>query len=101
MCIRDSLFDAVAGDRQEVANVLMNQFAGTGVDPAAVNADELAKLIEARDRIPRSNFAGALAASGDAGFSAENYLCDGQITDSSDLESLVDQILAENPEQVA
>ena len=97
---RDRLYDAVAGDRRDVANVLMNQFAGTGVDPAAVNADELAKLIEARDRIPRHAFTQALEASGDAGFSAESYLGDGQITDTSELESLVDQVLAENPEQV-
>ena len=98
---RDLLFEQVPGDRREVANVLMNQFAATGVDPAAVNAEELAKLIEARDRIPRQAFTEALAASGDEGFSAERYLGDGQITDTSELESLVDQVLAENPEQVA
>jgi len=98
---RDRLFDKVGGDRRDVANVLMNQFAATGVDPGAVNAEELAKLIEARDRIPRQAFTEALAASGDDGFSAERYLGDGQITDASELESLVDQILAENPQQVA
>ena len=98
---RDRLFERVPGDRREVANVLMNQFAATGVDPASVDADELAKLIEARDRIPRQAFTEALAASGDEGFSAERYLGDGQITDASELESLVDQVLSENPEQVA
>jgi aspartyl-tRNA(Asn)/glutamyl-tRNA(Gln) amidotransferase subunit B len=98
---RDRLFERVPGDRREVANVLMNLFAATGVDPAAVDADELAKLIEARERIPRQAFTEALAASGDEGFSAERYLGDGQITDASELESLVDQVLTENPEQVA
>ena len=97
---RDGLFEQVPGDRREVANVLMNQFAATGVDPAAVKADELAKLIEARDRIPRQAFTEALAASGDEGFSAETYLGDGQITEAGDLEPLVDQILAANPQQV-
>jgi aspartyl-tRNA(Asn)/glutamyl-tRNA(Gln) amidotransferase subunit B len=97
---RDRLFDRVTGDRREVANVLMNQFAATGVDPAAVNADELAKLIEARDRIPRQAFTEALAASGDEGFSAERYLGDGQITEAGDLEPLIDQVLAANPEHV-
>jgi aspartyl-tRNA(Asn)/glutamyl-tRNA(Gln) amidotransferase subunit B len=97
---RDRLYEAVEGDRRAVANVLMNQFAATGVDPAAVNAAELAKLIEARDRIPRQAFTDALAASGDAGFSAEAYLGDGQITDTSELESLIDEVLAENPQQV-
>jgi aspartyl-tRNA(Asn)/glutamyl-tRNA(Gln) amidotransferase subunit B len=97
---RDGLFVKVPGDRREVANVLMNQFAATGVDPTAVNADELAKLIDARDRIPRQAFTEALAASGDEGFSAESYLGDGQITEAGDLEPLVDQILAANPQQV-
>jgi Asp-tRNA(Asn)/Glu-tRNA(Gln) amidotransferase B subunit len=78
----------------------MNQFAATGVDPAAVNAEELAKLIEARDRIPRPAFMEALAASGDPGFSAERYLGDGQITEASDLEPLVEEVVAANPSQV-
>jgi aspartyl-tRNA(Asn)/glutamyl-tRNA(Gln) amidotransferase subunit B len=97
---RDGLFEQVPGDRREVANVLMNQFAATGVDPTTVSADELAKLIDARDRIPRQAFTEALAASGDEGFSAESYLGDGQITEAGDLEPLVDQILAANPQQV-
>jgi aspartyl-tRNA(Asn)/glutamyl-tRNA(Gln) amidotransferase subunit B len=97
---RDRLYEAVEGDRRAVANVLMNQFAATGVEPAAVDAAELAKLIEARDRIPRQAFTDALAATGDPGFSAETYLGDGQITDTSELEALIDQVLAENPQQV-
>jgi aspartyl-tRNA(Asn)/glutamyl-tRNA(Gln) amidotransferase subunit B len=97
---RDRLFEAVEGDRRAVANVLMNQFAATGVDPTTVDAAELAKLIEARDRIPRQAFTDALAASGAPGFSAETYLGDGQITDTSELESLIDAVLAENPQQV-
>ncbi len=97
---RDRLYERVGGDRREVANVLMNQFAATGVDPAAVNAEELAKLIEARERIPRQSFTEALAASGDKGFSAETYLGDGQISEAGALEPLVDQVLAANPGQV-
>jgi aspartyl-tRNA(Asn)/glutamyl-tRNA(Gln) amidotransferase subunit B len=97
---RDRLFVEVVGDRRQVANVLMNQFAATGIDPATVNAEELAKLIEARDRIPRQAFTEALAASGDPGFSAERYLGDGQITETGDLEPLVDRVIAANPQQV-
>ena len=78
----------------------MNQFAASGVDPAAVNPDELSKLIMARDQVPRHVFSEALAASGDPGFSAETYLGDGQITEAGDLEPLVDRVLAANPEQV-
>jgi aspartyl-tRNA(Asn)/glutamyl-tRNA(Gln) amidotransferase subunit B len=97
---RARLFEQVSGDRRAVANVLMNQFAATGVDPGAVNAAELAKLIEARDRIPRQAFTAALAASGESGFTAERYLGDGQITDTAELESLIDAVLAANPGQV-
>jgi aspartyl-tRNA(Asn)/glutamyl-tRNA(Gln) amidotransferase subunit B len=97
---RDRLFERVGGDRRAVANVLMNQFAATGIDPDAVDAEELAKLIEARDSIPRQAFTEALAASGDPGFSAEKYLGDGQISDTSDLEPIVEGILAANPGQV-
>jgi aspartyl-tRNA(Asn)/glutamyl-tRNA(Gln) amidotransferase subunit B len=97
---RDRLYERVPGDRRAVANVLMNQFAATGVDPATVNADELGKLIEARDNIPRQAFLDALAASGEPGFEAERYLGDGQIADTADLEPLVEQVLAANPGQV-
>ena len=98
---RDRLYEAVTGgDRRAVANVLMNQFAASGVDPATVDPKELAKLIEARDRIPRQAFTEALAKSGEPGFSADAFLGDGQITDTGELETLVDQVLAANPGQV-
>jgi aspartyl-tRNA(Asn)/glutamyl-tRNA(Gln) amidotransferase subunit B len=98
---RDRLYEAVPGeDRRGIANVLMNQFAASGVDPAAVDAAELAKLIEARSQIPRDRFLGALAASGDSGFSAEAYLGDGMVAEASELEPIVERILAANPGQV-
>jgi aspartyl-tRNA(Asn)/glutamyl-tRNA(Gln) amidotransferase subunit B len=98
---RDRLYVRVPGeDRRAVANVLMNQFAVTGVDPDAVDAEELGKLIEARTRIPREKFTEALAASGDRGFSAETYLGDGLVADTAELEPIVERILAANPGQV-
>jgi aspartyl-tRNA(Asn)/glutamyl-tRNA(Gln) amidotransferase subunit B len=98
---RDRLYERVPGDdRRAVANVLMNQFAVTGVDPDAVDADELGKLVEARSRIPRDQFTEALAASGKPGFSAERYLGDGLVGDTAELEPIVDRILAANPGQV-
>src|SRR4029453_17853412 len=42
---RDSLYERVAGDRRAVANVIMNQLAGAGVDPGAVDTGELAKPV--------------------------------------------------------
>jgi aspartyl-tRNA(Asn)/glutamyl-tRNA(Gln) amidotransferase subunit B len=88
-------------DNKAVSNVLMNDFRATGVDPDAVNGDELAKLIEARATIPRETFAKALAESGDPEFKAETYLGDQLVADTSELEPLVERILADNPDQVA
>jgi aspartyl-tRNA(Asn)/glutamyl-tRNA(Gln) amidotransferase subunit B len=98
---RDRLYVRVPGeDRRAIANVLMNQFAVSGVDPDAVDAAELGKLIDARSRIPRDKLLEALAASGDSGFSAERYLGDGLVADTAELEPIVERILAANPGQV-
>ncbi len=100
---RAGLFERVVAAGAEprgAGNVLMNQFAATGVDPEAANAAELAKLIEARERIPRASFAEALGKSAEPGFAAETYLADGAITDAAELEPLVDAVLARNASQV-
>ena len=97
---RDELYSRVPGDRRGVANVLMNQLVGAGVDPAAVNADELGKLIEARDRIPRAAFTEALSASADPDFKAETYLVETSISDESELDPVIEKVLAANGPQV-
>ena len=98
---RDELYARVPGDdRRAVANVLMNQLAAAGVDAAAVDGDELGKLIEARERIPRQAFLDAVAASGDADFAAERYLGESVVADASELDPVIDAILAANPGQV-
>jgi aspartyl-tRNA(Asn)/glutamyl-tRNA(Gln) amidotransferase subunit B len=101
---RDRLYErvvAAGADARAATNVLMNQFAATGVDPSTVDATELARLVEARDRIPRAAFVEALAASGEPGFSAERYLRDAVIADVSELDPVIDRILAANEPQVA
>jgi aspartyl-tRNA(Asn)/glutamyl-tRNA(Gln) amidotransferase subunit B len=98
---RDELYARVPGDdRRAVANVLMNQLAAAGVDPAAVDGNELGKLVEARERIPRKAFLEAVAASGDPGFAADRYLEETAVTDASALDPVIDAILAANPGQV-
>jgi aspartyl-tRNA(Asn)/glutamyl-tRNA(Gln) amidotransferase subunit B len=98
---RDGLYARVPGDdRRAVANVLMNQLAAAGVDPEQVDGDELGKLIEARERIPRQAFLDALAASADPVFSAERYLGETTVSDASELDPVIDGILAANPGQV-
>jgi aspartyl-tRNA(Asn)/glutamyl-tRNA(Gln) amidotransferase subunit B len=99
-----ALFEGVVGagaDAKAASNVLMNQFAAASVDPAAVDAAQLSRLIQERDRIPRNVFTEALAASGEPGFSADHYLADGLVADVSELEPLGERILASNEEQVA
>jgi Asp-tRNA(Asn)/Glu-tRNA(Gln) amidotransferase B subunit len=88
-------------DAKAASNVLMNEFSATGVDPALVNGEELGKVIAARSTIPREAFMRALADSGDPEFRAETYLGETVVGDSSELEPLVERILAESPGQVA
>ncbi len=87
-------------DRVAAANVIANALVGAGVTPDDVSAPELAKLIEARDRIPRAAFDEAIAKLGDPGFSADPYLAQEAVTAASELEPVVDAVLAANPGQV-
>jgi aspartyl-tRNA(Asn)/glutamyl-tRNA(Gln) amidotransferase subunit B len=87
-------------ERIAAANVIANALVGAGVDPRAVSAAELARLVEARDRIPRAAFDEAVAKLGDAGFSADPYLAQEAVSDTAELEPIVDRILESNPGQV-
>jgi aspartyl-tRNA(Asn)/glutamyl-tRNA(Gln) amidotransferase subunit B len=82
------------------ANVIANQLVGAGVDPAAVDARELAKLVTARDEIPRKAFDDAIAHAGDDGFTADPYLEQKALAETSQLEPIVDEVLAQNEKQV-
>jgi aspartyl-tRNA(Asn)/glutamyl-tRNA(Gln) amidotransferase subunit B len=98
----DRLWSAVVdagADAKEAANVLANQFVATGIDPAAVNAAELAKLIGARTEIARAAFDEALAKAGDAGFSAAPYLEQKVVADLSELDPVIDRVVAANAAQ--
>jgi len=98
---RDELYWRIPGDRSAVANVVMNELAALGLDPSAVNAEELGKVIAARGEIPRSAFDEALAASASPGFSAERYLAEAAIADVGELDPVIDRILSANESQVA
>ena len=100
----DRLWDgtvAAGADGVAAANVIANNLVGAGVDPGSVPAAELAKLVEARDRIPRSAFDEAVGKLADAGFSADPYLAQEAVSDTDELGPVVDRILEENPDQVA
>jgi aspartyl-tRNA(Asn)/glutamyl-tRNA(Gln) amidotransferase subunit B len=90
---------AAGADAKEAANVLANQFVATGVSAEVANAVELAKLVSARAEIPRAAFDEALANVGDEGFSAEPYLAQKAVSDVTELDPVIDRIIAANPGQ--
>jgi aspartyl-tRNA(Asn)/glutamyl-tRNA(Gln) amidotransferase subunit B len=95
---RDAAYAAlVAGDVQprEAFNFAMNQ-----PIPAGANTAELAKVMKASKELTREALQAAVAASADAGFTADAYLGEVAITDTSELEPLVDAVIAANPGQV-
>ena len=65
-----------------------------------MDARELAKLVAAREEIPRKAFDDAIAHAGDEGFSADPYLAQKALADTSQLEPIVDEVLAQNESQV-
>jgi aspartyl-tRNA(Asn)/glutamyl-tRNA(Gln) amidotransferase subunit B len=99
----DSLWEATVAagaDAVAASNVISNQLVGAGADPTAVSATELAKLVEARDRIPRTAFDEAIGRVGEPGFSADPFVAQEVVSDTASLEPVVDAILAANPGQV-
>jgi aspartyl-tRNA(Asn)/glutamyl-tRNA(Gln) amidotransferase subunit B len=92
---------AAGAEKVSAANVIANNVVGAGVDPAAVPASELARLVEARDRIPRTAFDEAISRLAEPGFSAEPYLAQEAVSDAAELEPIVARILEANPDQVA
>jgi aspartyl-tRNA(Asn)/glutamyl-tRNA(Gln) amidotransferase subunit B len=92
---------AAGADAVAAANVVVNNLVGAGVDPTDVPAAELARLVEARDRIPRAAFDEAISKLSEAGFSADPYVAQEAVADTGELGPIVDRILEANPGQVA
>ena len=98
----DRLYEATVAagaDRVAAANLIANRLAGvngTAVDPA-----ELARLVEARERIPRAALDEALTKVVEPGFSADAYLAQEAVSDASELGPVVARVVAAHPEQAA
>jgi len=90
---------AAGADAKEAANVLANQFVAADISPDAVDAVQLAKLVAARAEITREAFADALLHVGDAGFDAAPYLERKAVSDASELDPIIDAVIAANPGQ--
>ncbi|HEY3962761.1 MAG TPA: hypothetical protein VGL84_09555, partial [Gaiellaceae bacterium] len=99
----DRLWADVVGfgaDAKEAANVLANQFVATGVSADAVDAAQFAALVGGRASMPRAVFDEALAHVGDAGFDAAPYVEQKAVADASELDPVIDRVLAANADQV-
>jgi aspartyl-tRNA(Asn)/glutamyl-tRNA(Gln) amidotransferase subunit B len=99
----DSLWEetvSAGAERVPAANVIANNLVGAGVDPAKVPAGELARLVEARERLPRAAFDEAISKLGAPGFSADPYLAQEAVSDTDELEPIVARILEANAAQV-
>jgi aspartyl-tRNA(Asn)/glutamyl-tRNA(Gln) amidotransferase subunit B len=91
---------AAGADGTAAANVIANTLVGAGVSAESVPPAELAKLVEARERIPRSAFDEAIGRLGEPGFAADPYLAQEAVSDTAELEPIVQRVLDENPGQV-
>jgi aspartyl-tRNA(Asn)/glutamyl-tRNA(Gln) amidotransferase subunit B len=95
---RDTTYAALVGEgvaEREAFNFTMNQ-----PIPAGANTSELAKVVKAAKQLTREALQKAVAASADPDFAAEAYLGEVSITDTAELDPLIDRVLAANPGQV-
>jgi aspartyl-tRNA(Asn)/glutamyl-tRNA(Gln) amidotransferase subunit B len=69
--------------------------------PAGANLAELAKVAQAAKELTREALQRAVAASADDGFTADVYLAQTAVSDASELEPVIQAIIAANPGQVA
>ena len=100
----DRLWDetvAAGADGVAAANVIANTLVGAGIDVSVVRGTELAKLVEARDRIPRGAFDEAIGKLAEPDFSADPYVAQEAVSNTDELGPVVDRIMEENPGQVA
>jgi aspartyl-tRNA(Asn)/glutamyl-tRNA(Gln) amidotransferase subunit B len=86
-------------DWPTAANVAMNQLAA--IDPLPENGPALVAIIKQRDAITREALMASFADSAAGPLDAEAALAQQVVADTSELEPLIDRILAGNPGQVA
>jgi aspartyl-tRNA(Asn)/glutamyl-tRNA(Gln) amidotransferase subunit B len=95
---RDAAYAALVGNgiaEREAFNFAMNQ-----AIPEGANFAELAKVVKAAKGLTREALLQAVAASADHDFAADTYLARTAVSDTAELEPVVDAVLAANPGQV-
>jgi aspartyl-tRNA(Asn)/glutamyl-tRNA(Gln) amidotransferase subunit B len=98
---RDRVYDRMVGvwdEPRAIATAVMNDFGL--VDLEAVDPT-VARVIAVKSELPRAAYQGAISASANPGFDAEEWLRERVTSDESALEPVVDAVIAANPEQVA
>jgi Glu-tRNA(Gln) amidotransferase subunit E-like FAD-binding protein len=83
-----------------VSAAVINDFRGRGIQPLFENASKVALLIEAKPDLPREVYLEAVGGTISSEFSVEPYLAQRAISDTSELEPLIERILAANLGQV-
>jgi aspartyl-tRNA(Asn)/glutamyl-tRNA(Gln) amidotransferase subunit B len=91
---------AVGADPVEAANFIANDLVGAGVDPNTLAPPIVVKLVTARNRIPPAAFRQVMSRLGEPGFDPDPYLAQEALSDTAELEPIVDAVLAANPGQV-
>jgi aspartyl-tRNA(Asn)/glutamyl-tRNA(Gln) amidotransferase subunit B len=97
---RDGEYGKLVGagvDPRVAANVVRNEAAGVTIAAPA----ELARVIDARDRLPRDVYLAAVTASADEGYTADDHLSQEHVSDSGELAPVVERVLAAHPDEVA
>jgi len=95
---RDAAYAALVAQgvgEREAFSFAMNQ-----PIPDGANFAELAKVVKAARDLTREALTAAVAASAEPGFTADTYLAQTAVSDTAELEPLVDAVLAANPGQV-
>ena len=82
-------------DWQTAANVAMNE-----PDFLDANAAAIAAIVKARDTLTREAYDGAFAAARSVSIDAAEYLAQIAVSDTGELDPVIESILAANPQQV-
>ncbi|HEY8704786.1 MAG TPA: Asp-tRNA(Asn)/Glu-tRNA(Gln) amidotransferase subunit GatB [Gaiellaceae bacterium] len=99
---RDALYGGIVAEGVEprmAANWVMNDFAATGEDPAAVKVEEMAVVLKTPN-LTRDALIAATAASVSHTFTSVTFTSETAISDASELGPVIDAVLAANPQQV-
>jgi len=81
------------------ASASMNELSNANV--SLQNAKELARVFNVKSEIPREALTAAIEASQKEGFTADPFIAERAVSDTAELEPVIDAILAANPGQVA